>query len=71
MAVMLILAGSILGFFGGLLAYFVLGASFVTALSIWALSGPLALAFLARPRAPSPSTAGYPAATDDRAAKAA
>ena len=40
MATIIILLGSILGFVGGLTAYFGFDASFWTALSIWVGAGP-------------------------------
>jgi hypothetical protein len=46
MAIALFILGSILGFIGGLFAYFVLGSALFTALSIWALSGPVIAALV-------------------------
>jgi phage shock protein PspC (stress-responsive transcriptional regulator) len=40
MATIIILLGSILGFVGGLTAYFGFDASFWTAVSVWVAAGP-------------------------------
>ena len=51
MAVILVLLGSVLGFFGGLFAFFVVGSSFGVALAIWVFSGPVLALALIRPAA--------------------
>jgi hypothetical protein len=56
MATVFVLLGSILGFFGGLVSWLAFDMSFVAALAIWIVSGPLA-AFLAVAAAALPGRA--------------
>ena len=47
MSALIVIFGSLLGFFGGIYAFVILDMGLLAALAIWALSGPASVALIA------------------------